>query len=72
MALPEQADGVVGIVDRIAALPQALRPRVIVGGYAVKQGLVSEIPGAELLADISQLPHDSIRETQGVGVDAAR
>jgi methanogenic corrinoid protein MtbC1 len=55
MALAEQVPGVVAIVERIAELPNLVRPRIIVGGYAVKLGLVSIIPGADLLADIGAL-----------------
>ncbi len=56
MALAEQRPCVVAIAERIAALPGPLHPRIIVGGNAVKLGLVSAIPGAELMTDISQLP----------------
>jgi hypothetical protein len=55
MALAEQAADVAAIAGRIAALPDDIRPRVIVGGYAVKLAMVSAIPGATLLADISSL-----------------
>ncbi|MDI1262672.1 MAG: B12-binding domain-containing protein [bacterium] len=57
VALAEQAAGVLDVVEHIANLPNHLRPRVIVGGYAVKQGLISAIPGAELVTDISSLLH---------------
>jgi methanogenic corrinoid protein MtbC1 len=53
MALAEQVPGVTALVDRIADLPEPLRPKIVVGGYAVKLGLVSHIPGAILLADIN-------------------
>ena len=55
MALAEQRVGVTALAERIAGWPASIRPRVIVGGYAVKLGLVSRIPGAELLGDISLL-----------------
>ena len=55
MALAEQSMGVTTIVERIAELPSSIRPRIIVGGYAVKLGLVSAIPGADLMGDISSL-----------------
>lgn len=55
MALSEQAEAVAAIAGHIAALPAAARPKVIVGGNAVKLGLVPAIPGATLLADISAL-----------------
>lgn len=55
MALSEQAEGVAAIAEKIAALPGSARPEVIVGGNAVKLGLVAAIPGATLLADISAL-----------------
>jgi len=55
MALAEQRRDVVAIAERIAELPKSTRPKVIVGGYAVKLGLVPAIPGADLMADISSL-----------------
>lgn len=55
MALAEQFSSVTDITQHLAAIPAPARPKVIVGGYAVKLGLVSAIPGAELLGDISQL-----------------
>ncbi len=55
MALVEQRDHVAAIVRRIRALPKAKQPRVIVGGYPVKVGLVRKIPGADLVADINTL-----------------
>ena len=39
----------------MAALPEPVRPRVFVGGYAVKMGFVTAIPGADLVADINLL-----------------
>jgi len=53
MALAEQVSGVTAIIERVADLPEPLRPQIMVGGYAVKQGLVFQIPGARLLADVS-------------------
>jgi len=55
MALAEQSASVTAIAQRILQIPAPIRPKVIVGGYAVKLGLVSEIPGAELMSDISAL-----------------
>jgi len=55
MALAEQSSGVVTITQRVESLPKAMRPKIIVGGYAVKLGLVSHIPGAVLMPDISAL-----------------
>jgi len=55
MALAEQCAGVTALVERIEELPASIRPRVIVGGYAVKLGLVSAISDAELIGDISLL-----------------
>ena len=55
IALAEQSADVAAIAQRIAQLPAPTRPRVIVGGYAVKLGLIAEIPGAELMGDISEL-----------------
>jgi methanogenic corrinoid protein MtbC1 len=53
MALAEQVPGVIAIIERIGDLPEPMRPKIMVGGYAVKLGLVSQIPGAAILADIS-------------------
>jgi methanogenic corrinoid protein MtbC1 len=55
MALAEQHGEVASIAQHLQALPEISRPRVIVGGYPVKVGLVQSIPGAELVSDISQL-----------------
>ena len=55
MALAEQSKGVMAIAERIAELPKPIRPRIIVGGYAVKLGLVPSIPGTDLMVDISTL-----------------
>jgi methanogenic corrinoid protein MtbC1 len=55
MALAEQCMSVATVAERIAELPVSIRPRVIVGGYAVKVGLAAAIPGAELMGDISLL-----------------
>jgi methanogenic corrinoid protein MtbC1 len=55
MALAEQLPGVVAIAERVAQLPTSKRPRVVVGGYAIKAGLVATIPGADLVRDISSL-----------------
>ena len=55
MALAEQRAHVVAIAERIADLPQSIRPKLIVGGYAVKLGLVAAIPGADFMTDISAL-----------------
>jgi hypothetical protein len=55
MTLAEQTPSVVTIAERIAQLPASVRPKVVVGGYAVKMGLITAIPGAHLIADISSL-----------------
>ncbi len=55
VALPEQRSGVLDTAARIAAWPEATRPRLIVGGHAIKLGLVAAIPGAELMTDIGPL-----------------
>jgi methanogenic corrinoid protein MtbC1 len=55
MALIEQRDRVAAIANAVRALPSNVRPKIIVGGYPVKVGLISSIPGTELLSDISQL-----------------
>ena len=55
MALPEQRDHVAEVAAHIQALPAPLRPRLLVGGYPVKVGLIQSIPGADLVTDISAL-----------------
>ncbi len=55
MSLMEQYGGVNEIVGQVAELPKPLLPRVVIGGYAVKLGLVPPITGADLMADISAL-----------------
>jgi hypothetical protein len=55
MAVTEQCDGVAQIAKTVQALPQDIRPKTIVGGYPVKAGLISSIPEAELLSNISAL-----------------
>lgn len=55
MALAEQSADVAEIAQTMAKLPIPHSPRVLVGGYAVKSGLVKEIPGADLTVDIGAL-----------------
>ena len=55
MALLDQRDHVADVAAHIQALPQHLRPKMLVGGYPVKVGLVPPIPGADLVPDISAL-----------------
>jgi methanogenic corrinoid protein MtbC1 len=55
MAVVNQRDRVAMIVTAVQRLPQATCPRIIVGGYPVKAGLIDPIPAAELLSDISAL-----------------
>lgn len=55
VALAEQREGVLRLADLLDGTPGASRPRVIIGGYAVKAGMVEQVPGTEQLADISQL-----------------
>jgi methanogenic corrinoid protein MtbC1 len=58
MALPEQLDDVSAIVHSVNELPTGVTQRIIVGGYAIKADLVSSIPGAELMKDITTLKID--------------
>ena len=60
MGLAEQRDLVAAICNAIQALPEGVRPKVIVGGYPVKAGLIKAIPFAELLCDISMLQIASV------------
>jgi methanogenic corrinoid protein MtbC1 len=55
MALTDQRDRVAEIVSAAQALPQRTRPKIVIGGYPVKAGLIRSIPAAELLSDISAL-----------------
>lgn len=55
MSLIDQYDGVAEVAGRIQALPAAIRPKVVVGGYPIKVGLVRSIPQADLIADINSL-----------------
>lgn len=55
MALAQQLDRVVAISVLVGELPADSRPKVIVGGHAVKSGLVTFVPGAELVTDINLL-----------------
>jgi methanogenic corrinoid protein MtbC1 len=55
MALAEQRPGVVAMIDRLAMLPEEIRPEVVVGGYAVKLDLVESIPRARMVADIASV-----------------
>ncbi len=55
MALPEQRDGVAHLIERLQNLPEPSRPRILIGGFAVKTGLTAPIAGSELVADIGEL-----------------
>lgn len=55
MSLIEQRNRVAGICNAAQALPQDVRPKIVVGGYPVKAGLITSIPAAELLSDVSAL-----------------
>src|SRR5262245_35037147 len=51
MAVTEQCEGVAEIAKTLQVLPQDIRPKTVVGGYPVKAGLISSIPGTELLSN---------------------
>lgn len=55
MALPQQLNSVAAISALIGELPANARAKVIVGGYAIKTGLVRFVPGADLVTDINLL-----------------
>jgi len=55
MALAEQSESVISFVKRVEEAPEVFRPRIIIGGYSVKSGLVTGIPGADLITDINSL-----------------
>lgn len=60
MAVTEQCSRVAEIAKTAQMLSPSVRPRIIVGGYPVKAGLISTIPGAELLSDINALEFASL------------
>ena len=53
--LPEQYSGMQKNVEQVTKLAIPIRPRVVIGGSAVKLGLIPPILGAELMADIKLL-----------------
>ena len=55
MALTTQRTRVVEIAKAVQILSPSVRPKMIVGGYPVKAGLIQPIPAAELVSDISAL-----------------
>jgi hypothetical protein len=55
VALAEQRPAVVAVARAISSIPENLRPKIIVGGNAVKMGLIEPVEGTELMSDISQL-----------------
>lgn len=55
MALTEQRDRVADIAKTVQTLPQDVRPKIVVGGYPVKAGLINSIPETEFLLNISAL-----------------
>jgi hypothetical protein len=55
MALAEQRFHVAEIAKAAQMLSPAVQPKIVVGGYAVKAGLIRSIPGAKLLSDINAL-----------------
>lgn len=56
MALTEQQDSVAAVAKAVQTLPDGMRPKIIVGGYPVKAGLIGSIPATEFSSDISSLP----------------
>ena len=61
IALPEQANSVLDLVERLRAAAPSVAPKVVVGGYAVKVGAVAKITGADLCPDINLLRlHDAL------------
>lgn len=55
IALADQRVGLLELITSINSIPPDIRPSVIVGGYAVKSGSITPIPGVTFLEDISQL-----------------
>jgi methanogenic corrinoid protein MtbC1 len=54
LALAEQRPGVVSI-SKAVAFSKGYKPTVVVGGYAVKMGLVAPIPGIQFISDTTRL-----------------
>jgi methanogenic corrinoid protein MtbC1 len=54
LALPEQRQGVVRLVEQLICLPEP-KPLIVVGGYAVKLNLVAPIPDCIFLESITGL-----------------
>lgn len=52
MALAEQKEEVIAIAECIAALPAKTRPKIIVGGHAVKLGFAKHIPNCKLITNL--------------------
>ena len=55
MALIDQRASVAEIAERVQAVPEGIRPKVIIGGYPIKTGLIRAIPNAELQSNVSAL-----------------
>jgi methanogenic corrinoid protein MtbC1 len=55
ISLPEQAEGVAALVDRLKQAVPVETPRIVVGGHAVKIRAVTHVPGADLCPDINLL-----------------
>ena len=55
MALPETRPSTAQLVESITTLQSHVRPKVFIGGYAIKLGLVPPISGAEFVDDICAL-----------------
>lgn len=55
IALPEQAGALGEIVERVQAIPELSGLRIVLGGNAVKRGLVPAVPGTTLMRDFQDL-----------------
>ena len=55
VALSEHIESVRALTDMVSSIPESHRPRFVVGGSAVKMGLVPDTPGLELVPDIHDL-----------------
>jgi methanogenic corrinoid protein MtbC1 len=55
ISMPEQAPETRMLVARLCAMPQLAEMRIVIGGNAVKRGLIAEVPGATLSAELGQL-----------------
>lgn len=55
IALAEQCSSVIRLTELLESIPIENKPKIIIGGYAVKSGMLAPIAGTTLISDISHL-----------------